>query len=696
MRWVVLWYCCALSSILYADEGDASGDTEPITVFDSPAKQNEYSKLKQTLPLLFNQKKWPEAENALNQLLQFTPWDPVLHYQLTRIKVLRGDTEAALRSLEEAINLGMTEVDTIDKDPILSVLRLTTRYPELLKQAAENRSQAPAIGPKSVNPSPISEGIATLNTSNTFYDFRVGVFRSLFSEPSSDDFQTRSGKKKPDKTTLWLQEQVQAGNASGHLGNFYDNRDAGHSNLDTAAFPLLARIAYGPIAKKHGLHNGPQFRFLYDRVTIGNSSTAITGGAFWRSHPRFAYSDPQLTALLGAQYSSNQLYLYPEHLDHDPEYGDLFPANTPYLLISQGSSGSDQPFLKALFEALAALKPEVKDKLIQSGAIMPTLQQLFRYSNKGIQSDAAYLSGAAHPSVFDSANLDRDYLVRSANALELDHLPPIVRLKVIAEERALSGSDYSSPRPEVLFNTPQAIARVFRGKNFSRKMVISAENSTDLNGAPLTFKWVLLRGDPERVTIQPSADGTSAELQICHHVARPISSLDSLESSRVDIGVFAGNGHYWSAPAFITYHFLKHEERIYDEQGRILSIDYRTDEASPPYIDPMIDGRRDWIDNFHYSESSPSQLLGWTRTFPDRAVLEFAPQGVLIASGSHSGTIQSVKGVRYLEKQTSPETPPTIVMETTDNEIPYEEFLKRLENAQTIQKNSAKNDTTIP
>ncbi len=666
-------------------QDDDPSEPPAQSVFDAPARQAEYSRLKQSLSFLLNQKKWSDAEQAINRLLEFTPWDPVLYYQLVRVHTVRGDNDAALDSLARAIELGLTDTRIIEQDPLLAVLRLTNRYPELLKQARKAAENVDPILPESTVPAKLSNGVAQLSAENTFYDFRLGLFRSLFEEPTSDSFADPAKTKPRDETAEWLNTKIGSGEANGYLGYFYDNRDAGHSSLDTTEFPLLARITYGPEAVRRELHNGPQFRFLYNRITIGNSSTAVTGGAFWRSHPRFAYANQKLTAVLAAQYGSNQLYLYPEHLDHDPEYGDLFPANTPYVLISQGSSGSDQAFLKALFEAMGALKPEVKDKLAQSGALMPALQMLFRYSNKGIQGDEAYLSGKAHPSVFDSANLDRDYLVRSAHALTTDELPPVVRLSVEANETAMSGPDYFSPRSEVLFNTSQSIARVFRGMKFDRTMVVSAAKSVDLNGLSLTYRWVLLRGDSDLVKITPSADGTAAEITVCHHNKRPISTDESLMSSRVDIGVFAHNGTHYSAPAFVTYYFLDHEKRSYDESNRILSVDYRSGDK-PPYIDPMIDGIRNWIDEYHYSEEVPSRLTGWTRTHPDGTTQEFAPEGVLIADGSARGKINTVKGVRYLEQQASPELPPTIQMESTENTISYDEYLNRLEKAKASGK----------
>ena len=92
-----------------------------------------------------------------------------------------------------------------------------------------------------------------------------------------------------------------------------------------------------------------------------------------------AYAHPFGLRFLYAQYTHNNLYIYPTHLDHKPghngtpNHGDLYPTNTPFVLISQGSSGSDQPFMKAVPMAMAAFRPEVKKKLVQCGLLMPAI-----------------------------------------------------------------------------------------------------------------------------------------------------------------------------------------------------------------------------------------------------------------------------------------------------------------------------------
>ena len=62
----------------------------------------------------------------------------------------------------------------------------------------------------------------------------------------------------------------------------------------------------------------------------------------WRSLPRAALTDTTQVANLFQEYAANQIYVYPAHEDYGRSHGDLITANTPYMLISVGSSGSDR------------------------------------------------------------------------------------------------------------------------------------------------------------------------------------------------------------------------------------------------------------------------------------------------------------------------------------------------------------------
>src|SRR5262249_25022713 len=100
-------------------------------------------------------------------------------------------------------------------------------------------------------------------------------------------------------------------------------------------------------------------------------------------------------------------------------------------------------------------------------------------------------------------------------------------------------------------------------------------DSFDLNRRPLSFSWVVLRGDNNKIAINPrNKDKSIAEIIVPYHSRRPIAPGSSLESNRVDIGVFVHNGIHYSAPGFVTFFTLDNEARTYDRQGRIVEIGY--------------------------------------------------------------------------------------------------------------------------
>ncbi len=385
-----------------------------------------------------------------------------------------------------------------------------------------------------------------------------------------------------------LQEWAAEGTAAGLAGDWYDNRDRDHSRFRVEKYPQLRRVEYSAFDRATNRDWAAQL-VTHDQVVFGNSSTsapAPQGG----SNPRYYYGLGEGLRFLEAQYRSNNLYVYPEHQDHDPGrfgdggWGDLYPTNTPCLLISQGSSGTDQPFLDAIAVALAALRPEVKAELIGRGMLMPTVQMLLRRSLKTVQSEDDYLSAKAHPTVFEGSQLDSLRLAEMAHALTPDTLPPLVQLRLVESDSATRGRDFfEAAGSEDLGRTPSVIARVFRAAEYRRRCVVSAAASVDPREQPLTFRWVLLRGDPAHVRLTPH----DAECEIVwdYHERAAIAPGAALESNRVDIGVFASNGRQWSAPAFVTSFTLDTEARTYDESGRLLEIGYGMGEAGVEVAD---------------------------------------------------------------------------------------------------------------
>ncbi len=409
-----------------------------------------------------------------------------------------------------------------------------------------------------------------------------------------------------------LRRLENAGKAAGFEGVLYDNRDGGHSVLPQGTFPRLAKLQYGPQLQEKGADYGLAGKILLPAIVIGNSSTAITRGKINRSQPRLAMATEKGSVRAFLTYVSNHLYIYPEHKDHDTV--DLYPANWPYMVISQGSSRSDKPFLRALLMTVAALQPATRDILRDKKLIAPTLQMILRRSQKGVYSRDDYMSGRAHPVVFDKKGLAPERMVSMAAALSPDEIPPVVQLTV--EEESFREKAGLARLSEKLFTTPSAIARLWRSPDYTQRMVVSASETEDPNGWRLKFYWVLLQGDPERVRIKTRGQNeTGAEIEIDWHDTFAPPAVQPRPTNRVDIGVFAWNGAHYSAPAIISIGFPGHQARRYepapDGSGRrLVSIDYDA-EGRKAYYDPLLYWTAPWADTLSYDRAGG--IAGITR-----------------------------------------------------------------------------------
>ena len=409
----------------------------------------------------------------------------------------------------------------------------------------------------------------------------------------------------------------------GRLGGFadvvYDNHDRGHSLPEAGSFPRVSQLYFSKELRKLELDYGLAGKIILPAIVIGNSSTAITKGHRKRSQPRLAMTTKVGPLRAFLTYASNHLYIYPEHRDHDK--ADLFPANWPYMVITQGSSHSDKPFIRALLMTVAALSPATQRTLKDKNLIAPTLQMILRRSMKPVYSRQAYWSGVAHPTAFSRKQLMPERMVALASALKPGEIPPMVQLEVeqedFVDQAGLAGLS------ERMFDTPSAIARNWRGFHYTKNMVVSASKTADPNGHDLTFAWVLLRGDPERVRITPVGDsGAKAEISIDWHHERRISATEDRTTSRVDIGVFAWNGFHDSAPAMISINFPNHQKREYQNDPigdgkRLIAIDYDA-EARKIYYDPALFWSAPWVDFMIYDDETATVEI--RRAFEDRSV----------------------------------------------------------------------------
>lgn len=437
-----------------------------------------------------------------------------------------------------------------------------------------------------------------------------------FEPPVPDKSRPAVDLKSKQNGARLLSTLIARGKAQGFEGLLYDNRDRAHSALPQSLFPRLSHLAYSPELEKRGLDYGPATRILLPQPVIGNSSTAVTGSPRARSLPRLVMTSPGGAIAAFRQFESNSLYVYPEHRDHDDL--DLFPANWPYTVTSQGSSRSDKPFLSALLMTLAAFPAPTRAALEEHGLVASTLKMILHRNLLGVARMDDYLSPLAHPTAIDSARLRAGRMIGQANGMKPEDIPPMVRLRIVTEDFGpLGGLDR---REERLFTTPGAIARLWRGLDGRRSLRITAEDTLDPFGREMTFEWILLRGHPDRVRIAPTGDrGQEAQINLDWHNAYPAPSTSTEGperlTSRVDIGVFARIGdRIVSAPAFVSVSFPTHQARSYspgpDGAPRLVSVDYDADGRGQGY-DPELFWSAPWTDRFAYD--ADGKLTGWER-----------------------------------------------------------------------------------
>ena len=375
--------------------------------------------------------------------------------------------------------------------------------------------------------------------------------------------------------------------AAGFQALRYENRDGGHSLLPADLYPKLGILAPTEEDKKTGRDKGPAF-ILRPFATIGNCSMAGVGNGIG-SLARAMFVQERGQIFLFNQYLHNNLIIYPEHQDYHPGangvgggWGDLFPANSASTLASYGSSYRDMPFVKAFLATAAAFKPEIQDMLIRKRILMPTLQAIFRQSNKQVLTEEDYFTGKAHPPVFDGAQIDELKMVTVAQTLTPLAVPPLAFFEVVSERPAIAGRDFFE-RPsfthEKLGDTPVNVARLYRGSSETYTMTLDARRSVDTQQRPLHYRWSILQGRTDLIKIETTDEGRQATLHVRWHP--PMVTTSGIRTHRVDIGLFVTNGIGTSVPAIVSFYMLPNERRFFDAQGRRTEICY---EAGNPEL----------------------------------------------------------------------------------------------------------------
>jgi len=298
-------------------------------------------------------------------------------------------------------------------------------------------------------------------------------------------FEVMDKASPPLSDSLPMTIEILNSTYAGNVGDWYDNNDGDHTRLTISNHPGLQQMAT--------VWRTVQLNVIANRTVVGNASIAWVG-ANWASAVRYVLMDQSGASASYQQYINNNGYWYPEHRDFDAK--EHFHTRLPTVSISQGSSGSEMDEVAKWFYTLAAFQPDVKTRLKATGLVMPTLQMIARRTR--VSTDADYLKGGAHPGAFDNFN-NRAEMETMAQGMSVNNIPPMVKINAIEDGfNGVNGVDFFEVSgSEKRIDTFGTIARLYRSREFTKRIVVSAADSYDINNLPLTYHWVVLDVDGE-------------------------------------------------------------------------------------------------------------------------------------------------------------------------------------------------------
>ncbi len=652
-----------------------AAEEKPLPVWRMPQVWPRHMQLRQQLINAMKEGNDAKMEEICREALSVIPGDATWHYNLACALAKRG-APGALAELENAIDFGFRNADSIANDADFARVRDNPRFSELVEKARGLRG-TPGRGHPDVRPAAVQpNGNITLDETNVAWNFDHGMFEAMFrvTDPTvSLASQAASFKKStpndPERPYViaWLSE----GTAASNLGDIYYNRDRGHSPLTLADFPGIVNVKPGPAARAAGVDQDHPNTLFPNCVVFGNASRARLGGPYWRSYPRASMTDPDLANRMNLLYRNNQFWVFPAHMDYGKkDIGDVYPGVAPFQMVSVGSSWSDQNFLRAALAASASFTRMTKQAIIRRNLMGPTLQWLLRRTYKGVDSEDDYLSPKAHPTAFRGDDLDTVRLVQKAHALLPEQIPPLVGIDLINSRThtihyPVPGRDYPDVAPEILYFTSSACCIVLRAPEGTRSFLFRAR----AEGAPTTshasFTWRVVHGDASAVTIKAPDDNNGATPE--KGIAQITVDRRRIKE-RIDVACFAKTEDTeWGAPSFISFFPIPQEVRVYRPDGQIASIDYANPDGA--YSDPAVSLPRHWKDTYAYDDTG--KLLGWTRSYNGKDAAAFTAAGDRIVKRNADGSPAKVVHVKYVPRANNDRLEP-VTLSYIDEDEPFD------------------------
>ena len=315
---------------------------------------------------------------------------------------------------------------------------------------------------------------------------------------------------------------------------WYENRDGWHANYG-GAFENTIQTSNNETAWGINLNES-----YANGIVISNSSTAKGPDEDYGSNTRIPDNGKIWWYLIRELWKSGVIQFFPEHADYDSL--DWFKLNQPYVLTTQGSSGSEANEVDRCRKIVSALKPEVRRWLIDKKRVGDVVSYLLR-SNQY----SGYLDPLSHRVVVDTSDATQED-INLAASITLDTIPPSLKINVISD--SLQGNDTQEIWDSHTVRTDEVVGFIRRTNAQIRTIVVELEANKLCQ-----LHWIKSQGvsaitydNPEktRATI-------TIPLQGNFDVAKPDGSI--IESNRVELIAVAHDGTHYSSPVFVTEYF---------------------------------------------------------------------------------------------------------------------------------------------
>lgn len=331
----------------------------------------------------------------------------------------------------------------------------------------------------------------------------------------------------------------------------------------------------------------------------------------------------------------------------DKSIGRELPANLGFQFAVVGDEDVTNRVNAVLRATKDAMQPNVREEIEKNNYLCPTLQWLVRYTRQGVTNSTSYLKVNAAKAIFEEADFNLVALTNIASRLQPHHIPAIAAVcpvfKLEPDHASIlpaePGLDYPDIMPEQTFATPYGISMVIRAPECDRYFRYKVLNLLKNAEAVWTSSG--------RATVKPyrfnrGMSPTKGFAEICISHQRRFR--------RIDIMVCQKRNDVIGPPTYISFYDSPFVVRKYDDQKRILSVEYaKSCKGMPPYDVSLLWIPRSWTDEYEYRDGD---IHGFIREYPItsmpmRKAEEFSNRGEMVLSKDYHGDPTLVQGVIY-------------------------------------------------